>query len=99
MIAHYIQYSGQNDAAFRSAYALLGLQRNLRILGIFARLCLRDGKAHYVDFIPRVWGYVQRNLDNPALEPLAKVLHAALPVPSPDFLEDLKARCATPPKP
>ena len=99
MIAHYIQHSGQDGTAFRSAYALLGLQRNLRILGIFARLCLRDGKAHYVDFIPRVWEYVQRNLDDPALEPLAKVLHAALPTPTPDFLEDLKARCATPPKP
>ena len=99
MIAHYIRQSGQDDAAFRSAYALLGLQRNLRILGIFARLCLRDGKAHYVDFIPRVWGYVQRNLDDPALAPLADVLRPALPAPTPEFLKDLKARCATPQMP
>jgi aminoglycoside/choline kinase family phosphotransferase len=99
MIAHYIRHSGPDDAAFRSAYALLGLQRNLRILGIFARLCLRDGKAHYVDFVPRVWGYVQRNLDDPALAPLADVLRPALPAPTPDFLKDLKARCATPPMP
>ena len=95
MIARYIDKSGTNAEDFNSAFALLGVQRNLRILGIFARLCLRDGKAHYVDLIPRVWAYIQRNLDHPDLCDLASLIHEALPVPDKGFLEDLKARCAT----
>ncbi|WP_175498548.1 phosphotransferase [Sulfitobacter marinus] len=99
MIARYIANTRTDANDFQAAYALLGTQRNLRILGIFARLCLRDGKAHYVDFIPRVWGYLQRNLKHPNLAELAQFLTETLPYPSPDFLEDLKARCATHPNP
>ncbi len=99
MIAHYITETDTDPAAFRTAYAVLGAQRNLRILGIFVRLCLRDGKAQYVNYIPRVWGYLQRNLDRPDLADLAEFLGKTLPYPSPDFLEDLKARCATRPTP
>jgi len=36
----------------------VGLQRNLKIVGIFARLHHRDGKAGYLELIPRFWGYV-----------------------------------------
>ncbi len=95
MIARYAQRTKTDLDAFHAAYALLGLQRNLRILGIFTRLCLRDGKAHYVDLIPRVWGYVQRNLGNPALADLDKLLGPMLPEPTPEFLKELKFRCAT----
>ena len=62
MIARYINATGQNAAGFGTAYHVLGAQRNLRILGVFARLCVRDGKAHYVDLIPRVWDLLQRDL-------------------------------------
>ena len=85
--------TGDDPDTFRAAYATLGLQRNLRILGIFARLCLRDGKAHYVDMIPRVWGYVQRNLAHPDLVELADTLGPLLPQPTPPFLEHLKRQC------
>lgn len=37
----------------------MGLQRNLKIVGIFARLHHRDGKAGYLALIPRFWGYVR----------------------------------------
>jgi len=47
-------------ADFHRAYEWMGLQRNLRILGVFARLCLRDGKSGYLAHIPRVLGYVQQ---------------------------------------
>jgi aminoglycoside/choline kinase family phosphotransferase len=97
MIAYYLANTGKDEAAFQTAYALLGAQRNLRILGIFARLCQRDGKPHYVDLIPRVWSYVQRDLAHPALADVADVLASSLPAPTNDFLEDLRARCATSP--
>ena len=97
MIARYIEQTGSNPTAFKSAYALLGTQRNLRILGIFARLCFQDGKAHYVDLIPRVWEYVLRNLADPGLEPLATLITQTLPTPTPSFLEHMKSQCKTAP--
>lgn len=38
---------------------LAGLQRHLKVLGIFARLCWRDGKTGYLDDLPRTLAYVQ----------------------------------------
>lgn len=51
---------GQDFAAFHRAYEWMSLQRNLRILGVFVRLSLRDGKHHYLDHIPRVNAYVRQ---------------------------------------
>jgi N-acetylmuramate 1-kinase len=38
----------------------MGLQRHLKVAGIFARLCHRDGKAGYVEDTPRFIGYIRR---------------------------------------
>jgi aminoglycoside/choline kinase family phosphotransferase len=38
----------------------MGVQRQLKVLGIFARLSIRDGKAGYVKDMPRVLGYLRR---------------------------------------
>ncbi|GAA6188601.1 phosphotransferase [Litorivita sp. NS0012-18] len=99
MIARYVATSGREAAGFEAAYHLLGTQRNLRILGVFGRLCMRDGKAHYIDFIPRVWGYLMRDLDHPALAPVAEMLRRDLPAPTDEILQRLKDKCATLPKP
>jgi len=42
---------------FWRALEWMGLQRHLRVLGIFCRLKHRDGKAHYVSDLPRFFGY------------------------------------------
>lgn len=47
-------------ADFHVAYEWMGLQRNLRILGVFARLSIRDNKHQYLDHIPRVNSYVRQ---------------------------------------
>ncbi|MEW9920508.1 aminoglycoside phosphotransferase family protein [Marimonas sp. MJW-29] len=99
IVDHYLGRSGDDPARFRQDYALLGLQRNLRILGIFARLSRRDGKPHYVDMIPRVWGYVERNLAHPALRSLAAPLADILPAATPDYLKRLKEPCSSHPAP
>lgn len=39
---------------------LMGLQRSLKVLGIFARLCYRDGKTRYLDDLPVVLRHTQR---------------------------------------
>ncbi len=95
MIARYVQKTQQDHSDFAAAYHALGAQRNLRILGVFARLCVRDGKTHYVDLIPRVWGLLQRDLAHPALEELTNLVHTHLPVPTDEILKALKDKCAT----
>lgn len=53
----------------------MGLQRHLKVLGIFARLALRDGKKQYLDDIPRVWTYAHRVASRyQGLGPLAHLL-------------------------
>lgn len=47
-------------ADFHADWEWIGLQRNLRILGVFARLNLRDGKPGYLAHMPRVEGYVRQ---------------------------------------
>ncbi|MCQ0091475.1 aminoglycoside phosphotransferase family protein [Roseovarius sp. M141] len=94
MIDRYVSMTGQDDAAYQAAYHVLGAQRNLRILGVFARLCLRDGKAHYVDLIPRVWAHLMHDLNHPAMADAAPLVRRALPEPTLTFREDLKSRCA-----
>ena len=94
MIERYLAQNPQDNEAFRAAYAILGVQRNLRIIGAFAKLCIDLGKPRYIDLIPRVWEFVQRNLAHPALEPVANHVRAPLPAPSPDALAILKSKCA-----
>lgn len=45
---------------FHQQYEWSGLQRNLRILGVFARLHHRDEKSHYLAHLPRVLQYVRQ---------------------------------------
>ena len=95
IIDRYLAATGMNPEDFRTAYFVLGAQRNLRILGVFARLCLRDGKQGYIDLIPRVWSYLERDLAHPALAGLNTLIKHALPAPDPDKLRKLKEKCAT----
>lgn len=95
MLSRYIKATGANAENFTAAYHVLGAQRNLRIVGVFARLCLRDGKPYYVDLIPRVWDLLQRDLAHPALLEVAEIVADALPVPDRALLTKLKDRCAT----
>jgi aminoglycoside/choline kinase family phosphotransferase len=99
MKARFLAQNPQDRGAFEAAYAVMGAQRNLRILGVFARLCLRDGKAHYVDLIPRVWGHIRTDLTHPSLREVKRLLETALPEPSPAILKRLKSQCATRPTP
>ena len=71
MVARYLQAApGAREAKFRAAYAILGAQRAVRIVGVFHRLARRDGKPAYLAHLPRVWGHLGRNLAHPALAPV-----------------------------
>ena len=70
---------GLDEAAFRAAYAILAAQRNIKILGVFTRLYVRDGKPAYPRFHPRLWELVNANLDHPALAPVRAWFDANVP--------------------
>lgn len=92
MIRRFATATGLPEPAFRRSYAALGAQRALRILGVFARLCLVTGKIGYVGLLPRVWGQLQRNLAQPGLENLA-ILCQSLPDPTPEALRRIEVQC------
>lgn len=93
MIARYVAANALDPDRFGAIYALLGVQRALRIAGIFARLSLRDGKPHYPDYLPRVWRALERNLAHPALGDLARAVHEGLPTPTPERVQRIKDQC------
>ncbi len=51
---------GADFGEFWRALEWMGLQRHLKVLGIFCRLDLRDGKPHYASDLPRFFGYATR---------------------------------------
>lgn len=78
-LKHYIALSGCDTEEFMAAYALLGAQRNAKIIGIFVRLGVRDGKTHYTRYLPRVWGHFMQDLQHPALAELRRWVEQYIP--------------------
>ncbi|OYX63692.1 MAG: aminoglycoside phosphotransferase [Novosphingobium sp. 32-60-15] len=78
MLDYYLAQTGEGED-FRADYARLGAQRNAKIVGIFVRLWKRDGKPRYLDYIPRVWAALERDLAHPALAPVRAWFDANIP--------------------
>lgn len=88
MKAHFLKAVQISDRdAFETAYAVLGAQRNAKILGIFVRLARRDGKPKYLDLLPRVARHFLTDISHPALSDVRTLIHALAPE-----LEELAAR-------
>jgi aminoglycoside/choline kinase family phosphotransferase len=82
--AHYLaamraQGTPLDETRFRLEMAVMAAQRNAKIVGIFARLYRRDGKPRYLALLPRVWGYLERDLAHPTLAPLRAWYDRAIP--------------------
>ena len=64
---------------FLRASDLMGVQRHLKVIGIFARICHRDGKPKYLSDVPRFFAYIQEVMARrPELDALGRFL-ASLP--------------------
>jgi tRNA threonylcarbamoyl adenosine modification protein YjeE len=70
-----------DHAQFAAHYMIMGAQRATKILGIFARLDKRDGKSQYLRHMPRVWNYLMRALEHPALSAIKGWYGANVPPP------------------
>lgn len=62
-------------ATFQADLDCMGLQRHLKVIGIFARICHRDGKPAYVDDVPRFLDYIDQVIPRyRSLSPLQDLL-------------------------
>ena len=95
LLQYYQSESGINPVKFSASCAAQSAQRNLRILGVFARLCIRDGKPSYLDFIPRVWANLKQDLQHPNLSSVAQTVFQNIPEPTPEILNLLRHKCPT----
>ena len=53
-----------NLADFKNDFEILSVLRNLKIIGIFTRLALRDKKKKYLKLIPYAWNLIELRLKN-----------------------------------
>jgi len=66
---------------FLRASDLMGVQRHLKVIGIFARICHRDGKPRYLGDVPRFFRYIEAVIARrPELAELGELI-ASLPNP------------------
>jgi aminoglycoside/choline kinase family phosphotransferase len=78
----YLAEAGVADrAAFTTAFHIVGAQRHARIIGVFVRLSRRDGRPHYVTWLPRVWRQFETALAHEALQPLRAWIDRHVPPP------------------
>jgi aminoglycoside/choline kinase family phosphotransferase len=63
----------------KNDFDILSVQRNLKILGTFVRLCKRDGKSTYLKYLPYIWTLLELRLNNPILANLKYLLNKAVP--------------------
>lgn len=96
VLAHFAAARGSRAEDLAAPYAVLGALRALRIIGVFARLCVAAGKDRYLAFLPRVWGQLMRNLSHPALAGLRAEVLAILPEPTPGAIERIRQTCPRP---
>ncbi|MEW5420451.1 tRNA (adenosine(37)-N6)-threonylcarbamoyltransferase complex ATPase subunit type 1 TsaE [Amorphus sp. 3PC139-8] len=83
LLARYIAARRAGDPAFdetgfRRAYALMAAQRTTKVLGIFARLNVRDGKPAYLSHLPRLADDLRRTLADPIFTDLRAFYDPAL---------------------
>ena len=81
MLDRYLARSGLERDGFVAAAHVLGAQRNLKIMGLFTRLCRRDGKARYIELLPRVWRLLVADLEHPDLARLSEWVRRNVPPP------------------
>jgi aminoglycoside/choline kinase family phosphotransferase len=79
-IERFVGGTGEAVRDFSLRYAIIAAQRNAKIIGIFTRLCVRDGKAHYLDFLPRVWANFSNDIAHPALAPIRAFIDREVPL-------------------
>ncbi len=71
----YIQKKKIDKNKFKNDFEILSVLRNLKIIGIFTRLAIRDGKKKYLKLIPYTWALIDMRInENKIFKNLKKLL-------------------------
>ena len=79
LINYFIELTGYDPEQLDNEMAFFSVQRNLKILGIFCRLKIRDQKPKYMKFNDNAWQFINNNLKNPIMIDIYKWLKLNLP--------------------
>ena len=61
---------------FKNDFEILSILRNLKIIGIFTRLAMRDGKKNYLKMIPYTWKLIRMRInENGSFQDLKRLLN------------------------
>ena len=60
----YLNKKKINKIKFKSDFEILSVLRNLKVIGIFTRLAIRDGKKRYLKLIPYAWKLIEYRINN-----------------------------------
>tara|TARA_B100002003_G_scaffold62309_1_gene57543 strand:- start:1772 stop:2725 length:954 start_codon:yes stop_codon:yes gene_type:complete len=60
----YLNKKKINEIKFKNDFEILSVLRNLKIIGIFTRLAVRDGKRKYLKSIPHAWKLIENRVNN-----------------------------------
>ncbi len=90
MIGHYARQTNDAVEDVALAVAVLGAQRNLRILGIFARAARQHGKTQHVNSLPRVYEYLSECLSHAQFSGRCPELQIMLPEPTTELIAGLQ---------
>ena len=60
----YLNKKKINEIKFKNDFEILSILRNLKVIGIFTRLAVRDGKRKYLKLIPRAWKLIENRVNN-----------------------------------
>jgi N-acetylmuramate 1-kinase len=82
------RFAAMDRTVFEASWAVMAANRHAKVIGIFTRLCKRDGKPGYLVHIPRVWRLLDSACAHPVLAELRRWLDRHIPadirgVPSP----------------
>ncbi len=79
LIKYFIDATGYDSMQLDNEMAFYSVQRNLKILGIFCRLSIRDQKSQYMKFNDNAWQFINNNLKKPIMIDIYKWLKLNLP--------------------
>ena len=60
----YLNKKKINEIKFKNDFEILSVLRNLKVIGIFTRLAVRDGKRKYLKLIPHAWKLIENRVNN-----------------------------------
>jgi aminoglycoside/choline kinase family phosphotransferase len=76
---YFLSFPDLDREQFRIEYNILGAQRSAKIIGYFTRLAMRDKKVRYLDFIPRTWKWLEKDLQHPSLKDIKNWMDEYIP--------------------